>query len=82
MKALTYRSSTIQTSLSDQAFIEAKRRLVGRRVQADVPSGPAAGYRKGIIARITPDRRALIELDGPYGSVWVSLDVVCALGAY
>lgn len=84
MKALTYRSSppTTQITLSDRAFMEAQRRLVGVRVQADVPTGKAAGYRRGIIARITPDRQALIECDGAWGTVWVSLDVVAALEAY
>lgn len=70
MKALNYRSSTIQTSLFDQAFMEAKRRLVGVRVQADLPSSQG-GYQKGTITRITPDRKALIECDGSFGSVWV-----------
>ncbi len=83
MKALKVRpSSPTHTSLTDKAFQEAQRRLVGVRVQADVPSGPAEGYRQGIIARITPDRQALVECDGSYGSIWVSLDVVAALEEY
>lgn len=67
--------------LTDKEFLDTQARLVGQRVHADVPTGEGSGYRKGTVTRIALNRQALVECYGSYGTVWVSLDCVTALGA-
>lgn len=62
-------------------YLAAQKRLIGKRVQADLPSS-LGGYRKGRILKLTPEREVLIECDGSYGTIWCSLDVVTALEEY
>lgn len=83
MKQLKIRGVTPSSSAmpTEREYLDAQKRLVGTRVQADLPS-TQGGYQRGYIRQLTPDRQVLVECDGSYGTVWCSLDIVTALEAY
>lgn len=82
MKPLKFRTvKTPSRSTSEREFYDAEKRLVGIRVQVDLPRSQG-GYQKGIIRKLTREHMVLVECDGAWGTVWVDLSVVTALEEY
>ena len=81
MRALQYRGAAPTPTLSEREYLDLQARIVGKRVQADLPLS-LGGYRRGTLIKLTPDLQALVECDGSYGTVWCSLDAITALEEY
>jgi hypothetical protein len=81
MSLIEYLAKKRSKIVNEREYLDAQKRLVGIRVQADLPCR-LGGYRRGHIRQLTRERQVLVECDGAYGMVWCSLDVITALEEY
>jgi hypothetical protein len=78
MKTLQYRSTKKAMITDEREYIDAQERLVGKRVQADLPCSKG-GYQRGYVRQLTRDRQTLVECDGSYGIIWCDLSLITIL---
>lgn len=81
MSLIKYLAKKRTKFVNEREYIDACKRMIGIRVQADLPCS-LGGYRRGHIRQLTRERQVLVECDGAHGMVWCSLDVITALEEY
>ena len=81
MSLIKYLAKKRTKIVNEREYTDAQERLIGIRVQADLPCREG-GYQRGYIRKLTRDRKVLVECDGGYGTIWCSLDVITALEEY
>lgn len=82
LKIRSARKGSLPAAPKDRAFFDARDRLMGKRIQADIPAGVGRPlYRRGYLRDLLPDHMALMECDNGQGDVWVHLDHVTLLEA-
>jgi hypothetical protein len=78
MKTLKVRTTKKVMITDEREYLDAQERLVGKRVQADLPCSHG-GYQRGYILKLTRDRQVLVECDGSYGTIWCDLSQITIL---